>query len=611
MKAIKEMKEHYKASGYLFSLIIIILFLFYNRNLDYFGDAGGYFFMSTEFLNQGFGNFKMVFEEGSGSAFLFAVRGYGWPFMIAILRLLGFRTQLGWLFWWACFICFGLSYVIPELFETIFKRNNGFISRIIVCVFMLIFFPGIIIYPLSDIPAITMVCLGILLIIKSYTSVMVKKIFMVFGSGVCLGLAYYIRTGCIVSCIVAIALIIIYEKRMVKKLIVVLALLVGIAVSMIPQIIINRECNGLNTYKVPIGLTTNITQQEYYNGVRYFRFETNVTGKHPDLQLISEDNMASTLFKQQNMQPEAIGAKDLFKSMSKYPLEFLGIFASKFANFIDSRYGELYIHELKGMKYILIILNFSVWFLGGVGLFYELGVQRRMGRVKNKQISNIFYFIKNYFLYIFSCTAPAFVHILGTHVEPRYILPITVFVWQYLGNCSIKSILRFVYDNIISVSISFVVLLGCCSAIWNFTFENIPHFSYMYQKSPAVLENPIDKDRDIDTENIAAVTERFEFNEDKKIEIQGFAFIGEMNSKETQMKVAFVGDDKTYLYKINTMERRDISELYGQSYLNSGFIFSAYLWDLSPEKYKVYIVMENNGIEKVYDTLKEITLVAE
>lgn len=609
MKILSVMKKHYKISGMLISFLAMFALLLQHSGQEYYGDAYGYFWMSSEFLEQGLGNFKLILEAGSVSAELFALRGYAWPFIIAILRLLGFKTNIGWLFWWACFVSFGLAYVIPELFEVIFKKRGGIFSRLAVSFFMIIFFPGVILYPLSDIPGITMVCFGILLIWKSFDYIGGKKYVCIFVAGICLGTAYYIRTGTAITCLIAVIIIAIYEKnKFLKKLILISLLCVGIMLAMIPQIIINKECNQTVTYKVPITFTSGVAGMEYYLGVKWLRYETNVTGAHPDTTLISEDEMAGTLLRQQNLVPEEIGAWQLLQSIIRYPLEFLGIYAAKFANIIDTRYGELYIHNLKRMKYGTLILGIAIWFFGLLGISNTLKIAGKPGKYKSREINNMLFFLRHYFLALAACMMPGFLHLLGTHVEPRYFLPVTVFLWQYIGTlCPLKETFLYMYDRIISVVISFVAILGCCSAIWNFTFEKIPHFSYFYQDEPGIIEQTNFTDGADMSDTIGCVN-RYELDEDKKITISGFAFIENIDSKDTEMKIVFVGTDRTYLYDLNVTERWDVLETYGQGYLYSGFIFSAYLWDLEAADYNVYIVLDNANTEKIYNTLYQITL---
>lgn len=606
-------KKYYKIFGFGISFLFVFVFLLLHMNQTYYGDSYGYFMMSTEFINQGLGNFKLVLEEGNTIDYLFSVRGYGWPFIIAVLRMLGFKTQIGWLFWWAAFISFGLAYVIPELFETVFKRKGGIISRLIVTAFMLVFWPGEVLYPLSDIPAIIMVCLGILILLKAIDYAKIKQIIGMFSAGLCLGISYYIRTASMLSCMIAVLIILLYgRKEWWRRVLSAAVVVIGIFIMMVPQIIINTECNNAISYKVPISFTTGISELEYYNGVRYFRYETNVSGTHPEINLISEDEMAKTLLERQNLVPEQIGAKQLMVSILRYPLEFLGIFAAKFANSIDARYGEVYLHQLKGMNYAVIILNFIVWFFGIAGLIFEMGKTRPDIKVKSVELKNIVFFLKNYFLIIFACTVPGLLHLAGTHVEPRYLLPIAVFLWQYIGTlCPVKKILSFMYSRIISAAFIFMAFLGCCSAIWNFTFENIPHFSYFYQEEPALISEKNNVEafmQKADSDRVTGCVNQYEFNEDKKVTLSGYVFIEGVDSAKTKMKIAFVDENEVYFYDINSTERGDVAEAYGASYTKSGFNFSAYLWDLESGNYNVYLILNNGEAQKIFDTLYTISL---
>lgn len=603
-----KIKQHYKIVGFLVSFAAILLCMFSNWDIRYYGDSLGYYQMATEFINQGLGNFRFDLAEG-GMKTLFELRGYAWPFLIAVLRVLGFNTKTGWLIWESAFMCFGLSWAVPEFFETLFRKKGGIISRIILPAFTLIFWKGAIIYPLSDIPAITFVTLGMLILLKAFGHNGIRKTAEIFAGGVCLGLSYYIRTGSMVSIFCAVLILLIYNKtRPVKRLLAVVIFAAGIMLTMIPQVIINVECNETFSWQVPISFTTGITDLEYYNGVRYLRWETNVSETHPDTVLLSEDSMAGTLLEQQNLIPEEIGPKELLVSILKYPVEFLGIFTSKFANMIDARWGESYIQELKGIRYGIIILNFTIWFLGIAGIIFELGRARNGISKKSNEITNLIYFLKKYFLYILACASPALLHLLGTHVEPRYFLPVTVILWQYMAVlCPWRELVRFLYNRVISMAAIYVVLFGCCCAIWNFTIENMPFYSYIYQAEPQIIDASSEEVKEIfDSEGVVGCINRYALSDEKKIGISGYAFTEGKNSEDTEMAIAFISEDKTYFYEINNTKGGDLLETYGENYYEAAFNFDAYLWDLDKGEYSVYILLENGESKNGYDTLYKI-----
>lgn len=229
---------------------------------------------------------------------------------------------------------------------------------------------------------------------------------------------------------------------------------------------------------------------------------------------------------------------------------------------------------------------------------------------KSNEINNLIYFLKKYFLYILACASPALLHLLGTHVEPRYFLPVTVILWQYMAVlCPWRELVRFLYNRVISMAAIYVVLFGCCSAIWNFTIENIPFYSYIYQAEPQMIDASSEEVKEIfDSEGVVGCINRYALSDEKKIGISGYAFTEGKNSEDTEMAIAFIGEDKTYFYEINNTKRGDLLETYGENYYEAAFNFDAYLWDLDKGEYSVYILLENGESKNGYDTLYKISI---
>lgn len=142
--------------AFCISFIIVLFFLSTSNVKEYgFGDAAGYWGMSTSMIENGLLNFKFIPESGSGLHMLYSVRGYAWPFLIAILRLIGLNSFYGWLVTCSLFISVGYIYIISRLFDIIFEIESNVFQKLFPLVATIILWPGLILYPLSDIPSMS------------------------------------------------------------------------------------------------------------------------------------------------------------------------------------------------------------------------------------------------------------------------------------------------------------------------------------------------------------------------------------------------------------------------------------------------------------------------
>ena len=389
-----------------------------------------------------------------------------------------------------------MAYALPELIETIFQKHITWFIRILPIALTIIFWNGLIIYALSDIPAVVIVTLGLLVLsrISDHNKFQINLMMSCLCGFFC-GLAYYIRSGCKPIILIAVFIIFIYKfkKAISKKIISVIIMCLGMGLSMIPQVLINISCNHTISYEVPIFFTTKFAEGEYYLGFKLLRYETNITGLHPDLALGSYDSVIDNILKAEDISSNEVDLETIVGLGIKYPLEFLGMYATKFANYLDPRYGNsLYITNLNSRQYGIMIFNYLLWFLAFFGIGTELSSPEDGERT---QWENLLYFIKNYFLYIFAFILPALIHLLGTQVEVRYFYPCYILMYTYLAMlCPWKQMYKFFRKRWVTTLIICFAFFGCLNAIWNFTFENFSYADLLLKDSQNISIENIESD---------------------------------------------------------------------------------------------------------------------
>lgn len=373
MKSIRKfIADYYKIVGFIFTTVIIFInLLICNENVTY-GDASGYDLMAEWFRNEGMFDFNIEPPVGSTEAYLFSMRAYGWPLIIALCKAMGLGTQGGYWLFISIFLSAGISFALPDIIEVLFEKKVNWYCRMCPAILTIIFWNGLIKYPLSDLPSVITVSFGLMFLAKISTKNTYKiNVLFAFFSGLTLGISYYIRSGCKPIWIIAVLLILVYKykKEYPKKISLVLGLCLGIFLTMIPQIMINKSCSGVTSYEVPIFLNSGVANQSYYLGFEWLRYETNISGIHPEITLISYNHVLDNILAVENIAVEDVGLLTILKLFIKYPLEFLGMYATKFANFLDPRYGrDLYVTDLNARQYGTMIANYLMWFLSFWGI---------------------------------------------------------------------------------------------------------------------------------------------------------------------------------------------------------------------------------------------------
>lgn len=596
----KIMDKHYKILAFLIGAIIIMLDLLICNVTVTYGDANGYTTMAEWFRNNGMLNFNVQPPAESVEAYLFSMRGYAWPLILAACKSLGFGTQIGYYIFYSLFIASGISYAALELIEILFGKKINWYLRIIPTIFTMIFWNGLIKYPLSDIPSVVIVAWALLFLVKiEAEKTYVINIIYALLSGLLFGVSYYIRSGCKPLWIIAILIILIYKykKQYLKKGILILVMCFGIVMAMIPQIMINDSCSNKLSYEVPIFFNSSVESQSYYLGFKWLRYETNISEVHPEITMISYDHVLDNILATENIAVDDVQLGTILKLFLKYPLEFLGMYATKFANFVDPRYADnIYVTNLNARQYTIMILNYILWFLAFWGIALCINIDVNDG--ERSQGRNVIIFIKKYAIYILAFIVPALIHLAGTHVEARYFYPCYIFIYIFLSVlCPWKVLLRELKKKWITVSIIFVTLFGCLNSIWNFTFENFNYSQLLIDNKfvQSMDSKEMILQEDTGTQSVNYDIWTLDMDESDYLKMTGYIFALNKKAEESELKLALVGSNSTYLFDINLTDNVYMDG----EYKKSKFSINKELVELDSGKYEIGFILTNKADKSV------------
>lgn len=559
-------KKHEKSIGFLLGWGILFIDLLVCNTREAYFDSGSYGLMADYFKNNGLISFWIT--ERNEYTELFSIRGYAWPFILAVCKVLGMGTLVGcWLFH-AAFLAGGLAFSLPEFISGLFSKRIGIFARILPVLFSVFFWNGLIKYPLTDIPSVVTVSWGLMLLTRMEEGRNVRdNAVIALFAGIFLGVSYYIRSGCLPAVAFAVLIIFLYKgkKKYLKKFIFILSMCIGVSIAAVPQVLINQSFNQKLSYKVPLFFNTDIAGMEYYYGFKELRYETNLSEKYPEIVMVSYDSVIDHILAKEDVAKEDVTLETILKLGVKYPLEFLGLYTAKFVNSIDPRYGnEVYIKNLNSRQYLIMVWNYSLWFFGMMGL----GVELNKGKGKTVQWTNMTKFMSGYFLYILSFIVPALIHLAGTHIEARYFYPCYVLLYTYLGMlCSWREMWQFVKQRFITVAIAYIVIFGCLNSIWNFTFENF-HYAQLLMEDGFRYEDTSRKkfmQNYSDDLKIEYDIWSLEQKDQTYLKLSGYIFALNKESENSNLTLVLSSEDRQYMYDIHLFRNPNTKHPYEKS----------------------------------------------
>lgn len=460
----KKKIENYfiRYSGGVFLSCIIILFLFHViNNIDFYPyDAGTYWNLGYEF---GVEQFNFV-------NYSYGLRGYLYPFLHYILiklASLGIGTERInlWVFHSICYT--SIFFVIfPRLIEKLFciKVNNK--ERILFFIICMYFFKGLILYPLSDLPALCFLIAALYLLLvleekegvvpeKNTSYIRTKKYFLkefFYGVwiGIFLGGAYYIRP-IYLSAIIGTLIIGLYLIRK-KKRYYLLYSVIGLIFVALPQIWINHTY--FNTYSPMIQTESEYDGQSLYLqqlnwGIQVQKYETNLDLEAYNSPALSfKDTIGIQLLEENG---SLTGYIEYIKFVFAHFVDIGCIYLKHFFNGMDIIYNTTYIFHLNQNRFFIQLANYLLIIFGIEGiLFYICKI--------NWTVTKIGVFL----LYLLPVLL-----VIPTAVETRFFLALHMLL--YLLACKVLLSVEWkqsFWKNRKKKLICYILFLGICF-LWN------------------------------------------------------------------------------------------------------------------------------------------------
>lgn len=468
-----------KWCGWILSSALFFALLLLYQNKDSYYDSASYWSMAASFMSEE--GFSINPENAITN---FSIRGYVFPFILFVLR--GF-WQLGWGGYWGVLsLLYGFFFAVicADFFELLFEIKVSTIKRVVPTVCIILFWKSLIYYPLADLMAVGLEVTGIYLLLRikkcdgwnGSVKTIIKTVVMAVGAGMLLYAAFNSRPVYQYTMYLAFVLLFVEPKKVFKDRIAVnsvaaVCMLLGMIIVAIPQVKINSENLGINSWKVPLQLNTMYgdTGELLFQGLGLLRYETTISDVVESPSMYSHDVTASAIFAEMQIEEKSIG--NYIKVWMKYPFECIGIYFGHLVNALDVRFSDVYISDISETNLIYVLASLVL-----VYIVLLLGKQQ----ICDKKINSSSLWKSGVWLILWNLpTAIAMIN----NIEPRYFIATWVFFYSLIAFfIDYKRMFKEVREHPVIYLLGFGILVGICFNIWDTTYANMTYAEHIFAR---------------------------------------------------------------------------------------------------------------------------------
>lgn len=292
-------------------------------------------------------------------------RGYVFPLMLLPARMVGAwiggSGLDGFRLWSSLLVAYTLTGPVSDLFIGLLDGYSSMLRRLMLPGLVVLFFPGLVLHPLTDLPAFVLLALGLTALWRGLRR---AEMHCVFLAGVSLAAAYNVRTIYIVSLLLAFALVAFariegLDAR--RRILAFVTMGIGIFVVFIPQWRINVETHGKST---PMVQATSVSGKplmpaQLQWGITLQRYETIILPDGSAGAMYFLDENGELIFSHAGLDASPIASLSAYALLvSKEPISFLAIYGRHLVNGLDLRDGRVYGTEGPLLRMVLSVLGF-------------------------------------------------------------------------------------------------------------------------------------------------------------------------------------------------------------------------------------------------------------
>ncbi len=335
-----------------FIIIVCVAFSYiFLRNIDLnIGDAGWYLTIAEGCVD-GKGIHLFIFPQ--------TFRGCLFPIYLQLVKhSIGIR--IGWAVTSSFIMAIIFSIIMPSFFDVTEEKRRLMVGLFFVMIYIYIF-GDTLAYTLSDVFAVFFLLVGLWMIkMVDVETSQYKETILSFIGGICMYIAYNTRVALLFGILVALFVFLLFgHQKLDRKMLCVIALLIGMAFASIPQCLVNFNCEGVFTpriytenYSKIYGSAVNLQMQQIEWGLNYDRYETyvgEVEEEYPTAQVFFYDIISREILERENIK-DSITIPMWFGLWLKYPLDMVGVYTRHIISAMTPNFSRLYIYSLNEIQ---------------------------------------------------------------------------------------------------------------------------------------------------------------------------------------------------------------------------------------------------------------------
>lgn len=461
--------KNQKLTSFFLATLVFILFQ-EHKNIIYFpSDSGDYWKLSS-------GNIFINFPKDSFRGYFFPMLLWPAHWLTDVLQL---QTPHAYRIYAAIIYAYAFTIIFPFFYIKIFGGAPTALRRLITPFITVLLFPGIILYPLSDLPSFILISISIttLFTLKNQpiTILNCAKIasagFLAYG-------AYNTRT---IYLFPLIGIFLWFPLHFGQgmgfffKLLMFLFLIAGGSLASAPQVIINfKNYNKLSPFVQAKASEKSLFALQLMWGITIQRYSTFLISPQEGAGIYAMDPAGVQIFEKEKLTPEAVGIKKYLQLFTKHPQFFAGAYARHIINGFDIRDGEIYSIKPYAFGNLKSLCGFLVMFFFGL-VVYSRTDKPSLER-QDSEINISFSSLRNHAdkfwpVYLLLTTLPVIAIVPGA-IESRFFLPMQLLIYLTLGlNGETSEVLALIKNKFGMVFLLFALSLSLFFAISHSTIS--------------------------------------------------------------------------------------------------------------------------------------------
>jgi hypothetical protein len=399
------------------------------------------------------------------------IRGYVYPLMLSPIRVLERLTLDSHLATFRVVSSLAYAYLltiaVPDFFVSIFGGTVSLYRRLSFPLLLAIVFPGLLLFPLSDLPAFLLLIAGVSFAVRAESLGTFRPL---FWSGMLVSASYNVRTIYLFSFLllaVAIPVALMAAKTLTGRFISLLVFVLGALLVAAPQLLINIKNYGIASPLVQAndmrGDQSLLAAQLRW-GLIIQRYETSMRPDSPAPSLFYLDTAGANIYNSEHVEKTPTTVVSYIKLVFKNPVEFMGVYGRHFVNGLDVRDGMVYVKTESPKRNLFSVFNFCILFVS-----FLLFVAPRPGIFSTST------------LFMAATLLAPVIAIVPGAVETRFFLPLHVIAYGTIAfRFDWGAVRKVVIARPLLLTLSFVISLMTFTAIATSTMTS-PAYSWPLQ----------------------------------------------------------------------------------------------------------------------------------